>query len=550
VLLALTFACAPPDSGEGDSGVVDSAGGGPAAPLTVPLDPPALLRRMSLDLRGALPSLDELARVEADPAALDTIEEEMLQGPAFESRFADLVAEQFLTRVDAFNVGAVDLGLPESEERALVEDVGNEVPVFLAAVAAQDLPWTETVRADWTVTTERLTAVWPVEVADGPGSSIPGWSRARYTDGRPAGGVVMQNGMWWRYWSAPNNYNRTRAAAIGRLLLCDDWLTRPVAVANLASIADSFEDAVRNEPSCVACHNSLDPIAAAMFGFWWFDLYAPLEMSSYHPERERVGERYLDVAPAWFGRNMDGPVDLGDRIAEDPRFFRCAAQRAAAAYWRRPIEDEDFVAITALQAEFEAGGWTMRPLIRAVLATEEYRAGGLLPEAPDATPVATRRVVQPGQLATMVEQVTGYAWTLDDSGLLWRDDVGYRVLAGGVDGASVTLPSEDPSVTREAVLLRLAEAASAFVVGEDFVRPPADRTLLTEVATEDTPSSEAFRAQLTTLHRRLEGRSPTDEELAEEVALAEALAAEGLGAEEIWRAEVELFLRDPAFWTY
>ena len=39
----------------------------------------------------------------------------------------------------------------------------------------------------------------------------------------------MTNGVWWRYYTTPNNFGRTRAAAISRLLLCEDYLLRPIS---------------------------------------------------------------------------------------------------------------------------------------------------------------------------------------------------------------------------------------------------------------------------------------------------------------------------------
>ena len=69
------------------------------------LEAPRLLRRMSLDLRGRLPSLAELDEVEADPAALEDIWPMYLEEEAFEERLVELFSEQWLTRVDRFNVG-------------------------------------------------------------------------------------------------------------------------------------------------------------------------------------------------------------------------------------------------------------------------------------------------------------------------------------------------------------------------------------------------------------------------------------------------------------
>lgn len=516
-----------------------------------PLDAPQLLRRLSLDLRGDLPNLDELAQAEAHPEWVVAMGDEMLEGSAFERRFAALIAEQWLTRVDQFNVGALDFSLSGDIEPAFVRDIGNEAPIFLAAVAAEDLPWTEAVTADWTMTTPILRSIWPVERIDGRDSTVDGWERARYTDGRPAGGVVMTNGLWWRYWSAPNNYNRTRAAAIGRLLLCDDWLTRPVHIDPAADVGPSdLEEAVRTQTACVGCHDSLDPLASALFGFWWFDLYDPLEMRAYHPEREFLGPRYLDVEPAWFGRAMDGPADLGRRIAEDPRFTRCTAQRTAQSYWRRTLDDEDFATVGALVTEFEGGGLTMRSLVRAVTHHPEYGAAGFVADADADDAVATLRVLQPSQLATIIQTLTGYTWTEAGYTQLDNDTLGYRVLAGGVDGAGVTVPSEQPTVTRALVLQRVAEAAASHVVDRDFGADRSDRRLLTEVEASDGPDDATFAAQLELLHRRMHGHDPSPAELAEELALAERLLADGAESAAVWKALIELMIRDPAFWSY
>lgn len=432
-----------------------------------------------------------------------------------------------------------------------MEDVGNEAPVFLAAVAAEDLPWTDAVLADWTMTTDLLQEVWPVASIEGRASTVEGWHRGRYTDGRPRGGVVMTNGLWWRYWSAPNNYNRTRAAAIGRLLLCDDWLTRPVHIDPAESLdVSSLEAAVATQTSCVGCHDTLDPVAATLFGFWWFDLYDPSEMRSYHVEREQLSERYFDAPQAWFGQAMDGPADLGPRIAADPRLMRCTVTRMAAALWRREVGDDDFTTITALEAEFAAGDYRMRSLLAAITAGAEYRAGGWEEDADQPMDVATRRVMQPGQLATAVEQLTGYRWTQEGYDQLANDEIGFRILAGGVDGSAVTVPDERPSVSRALVLQRLAQAASQYAAESELGIPVEQRNLFVYVDESDAPGSDGWLRQLDYLHRRAWGTAGTDADIAEEQALAEAVVPLAENPSQVWATVLEAILRDPRFWTY
>ena len=94
-MIALWLACAS------DPGVSDS----PVPETYVELPAPRLLRRMSLDLRGVLPTVEELDRVEADPDALGELRDAYLADPRFEERLVDLLAERWLTRVDEFLIG-------------------------------------------------------------------------------------------------------------------------------------------------------------------------------------------------------------------------------------------------------------------------------------------------------------------------------------------------------------------------------------------------------------------------------------------------------------
>ncbi|HND33839.1 MAG TPA: DUF1549 domain-containing protein, partial [Myxococcota bacterium] len=71
------------------------------APL-LPLAAPRLARRISLDLRGVLPTVAELDRVEADPAALDGLVDQWLADPRLEARMVHLLSERWHTKVDEF----------------------------------------------------------------------------------------------------------------------------------------------------------------------------------------------------------------------------------------------------------------------------------------------------------------------------------------------------------------------------------------------------------------------------------------------------------------
>ena len=191
-----------------------------------PLESTSLLRRMSLDLRGSIPTLEELQRAQEEPGVLDALVAEFLSDSRYTDRLVDLMAEQWLTRVDSFNLSHVDYKLNDEEAFEFIRSVGEEPLQMMAYVGTHDLPWTS---GDWGLHHgQRVAARWPLEDLAGGN----GWRPARYANGRPAGGIVMSNGLWWRYYTTPNNYNRSRAAALSRLSLrrlsvAPDQITAP-----------------------------------------------------------------------------------------------------------------------------------------------------------------------------------------------------------------------------------------------------------------------------------------------------------------------------------
>ena len=98
--------------------------------------------------------------------------------------------------------------------------------------------------------------------------STGGWQKVQYTDDRPAAGILVNNGLWWRYNSTLTNAQRGRANIISKMLLCNDFLERRINVDRELNLLDEegvFE-ALTNSPTCVSCHVDLDPLAANFWG--------------------------------------------------------------------------------------------------------------------------------------------------------------------------------------------------------------------------------------------------------------------------------------------
>ncbi len=422
--------------------------------------------------------------------------------------------------------------------------MGGE-PLYLAArVVVDDAPWSTVVTADWTIATPELTALWPVEV-----SAAEGWSVGHYTDGRPAGGVLFTNGLRWRFPSSPNNQQRSSANALSRMFLCFDYLDLPVQFdRSVLGDGGDLATAARTEPACLACHDTLDPIAAALFGMTAFESYDLVEQARYHPEREPLGPSDLEVDFEWHGTPYVGTVELGEMIANDARFASCAVQTVARVLWRQDVDPAtDAAELDLLHATYVDTGGRLGPVIEAALHLLSWQAGHLPPGPPVATEVGRARLLTPRQLARAIEDTTGYTWTAVGTDLPRTSSVGFRAIGGGGDPDTLTPPSDVPGVGHSLVLDRVSFAAAHTASTADLSGDGPG--LLVGVDHTTRPADAAFEAALSHLHLRLHGMAPDDTDRAEEAALWQGVFTETDDATVAWAAIVTLLLRDPRFWT-
>lgn len=519
-------------------------------PDLIPLDSPRLIRRMSLDLRGTLPSVEELDAVEKDPSAIYEIRSEYLEDPAFEERLVHIFAERWHTRIESYYIFHTEfehLDSPELEH-PFEASIGEEPLRLLAHIVANDRPWGDVVHADYTIANPLLASIWPLEWEEG----ATGWQQTRYTDGRPTAGILSSNGLWWRYQTTLTGNNRGRANAIARLLVCDDYTARQVDFEDLPPLSDeqALEQAIKTVPTCTSCHATLDPIASTLFGFWLSVQDSALELSTYHMEREAIGPAELGVEPAWFGRPVRGLEGLGHAISEDPRFSQCAIESMAEATWRRPVDPiHDLPRMQALQEVYGAHNGQLKQVILALTQTPEYQAGALGAGASEVQreQERTTRMLTPAQLALTVETLTGFSWYEQGFEQLDNDKVGYRVLAGGIDGRNTTLPLHTPSLSTTLVAQRLAEGAASHVMAG---APFAEGGLLEGCTLSSRPGDRDFDRVLEDLVWRTQGVRADRAHIDELGSLWLDLESLSGSPSMAWQGTLSALLRDPAFLSY
>ena len=498
------------------------------------------LTRASLDLRGVRPSLEELAAVQADPTLVEDYIDAYLQDPRLGDRVVSLFSTVYQTQSGVLLTSYSDV----SDPAALVRSVGEEPLRMVAYIVENDLPYTEVVTADWTMADEHLAAVWPVTYPAG----ATGWQQSRYTDDRPAAGILSTNSFWWRYTTTLANANRGRANAISRVLLCSDYLTRPIEFDRDVDLLDegAIHEALSTNAGCIGCHNTLDPLASYLWGFY-YESTAAVDVTYYHPEREYYWDDVTGVAPGFYGAPSYGLEDLGRQLAADPRLPECVSRQVLEQLLQREAGMDDMDTLTALREDLLAADMRLRPLLRSVLLRPEYRAART---EDGGTP---RKLPRPELLASQIADLTGFRWVYSGHDMMTTDTYGLRTLAGGIDGGFVTAPAPEINATMALSYERLAQLAAWHVVTHDRAAPE-DATLFSEVGfTEPVQSNpEAMARQIQALHLRLLGSEIAldGDEVAANLSLWSDLYAIDGDPAAAWAGVLSVLLRDPDFLLY
>lgn len=570
-LAAALLACGEPQPSDDPPGDTDLA---VREPRFVPLSDAAQRTRVSVALRGVRPTPEELDQ------PLDALIDAWLADPRFGETIRDLYAEVLLMR-------SLDLKLPQlgplarTPTRDILAALSEEPLALIAEVATSDRPFSEIVTADTTVLDRTAASIWRGHAYDPDGPDV---QTVRHTDRRPAAGILSTNALWARHRSNGSNHHRGRANLVADALLCGDFLARDVPITGEVDLADddAVAEAVDRDPTCVSCHQSLDPLAAHL---WRFNPVVdegaialaylgscqsvlgnfcyPIEMHT--PELSGAWLLLGLRAPGYYGVPTETIGDVGHQIAEDPRFARCAARRFWGWFTETDPADVPPDVVDSLQSTFTSSGLRAQALARAVVTHPRFLAARGVDPADDAL-VTGVLSLRPEQLRRSLADVAGFSWvvTVDElvcqlSGLLCYGDVdllhddthGLRAMLGGIDGSRITRPTHTPTPVRLLGLAAAAEEAAGYVVAADFEEPDAAKRRLLTLVDRDTADPTLVRAQLVALHTRIFGEVPADDDpdlLAAE-ALWNAVAARRTPTA-AWRATVAAMLQHPRFTFY
>jgi hypothetical protein len=532
----------------------------PVDETVVPLSSTESLLRVSMAIRGKRPSAADLQSVEQHPERLEQLATGYLESDDFGATIRDLYNEALKVRVAAslFPAGFAARDELAGEDVQRIGVSVTEAPLRLIEhVIREDRPLTEIVTASYTLADSYVARVWGLEY-DGSGES---WEVTHYADGRAEAGILSDSWLYTRHSSTFSNKNRGRANAISRALLCHDYTQRSVEVDVTIDLADPAQvsNAIANNPTCVSCHQTLDPLAAHFASF--YPLFVPSFLDAYPFEgyAPELGPLFSVKDPGYFGYPSGDVAYLGRLISEDPRFATCQARRFYSYFHQVPLDAVPQAELARLVPVLTKG-YDAKALVRAIVLAPAFLASHRTrDDAAAEAPTVLR--ARPFQLAHTIADLTGFRWqsTLPYDlgyGEIGRVDLmtdslfGFEVIDGGIDSVNVTLPSHVQTASATIVTRALSLRAADAVVEADAEFPASAKLFLG--FTPETSDEAGVRAGLAAWHLRLFGQtvSADSEPVNDAYALFSSARAESGDVRRAWKLTLAAMLQHPRLTFY
>lgn len=531
------------ETGEGSTGET-----GPE-PEPEYLSPDEHLVRISMALRGTRPSMADLDTVRQDPARIPEFVDAYMDGPGFRETVRDLHNDALLTNVNGQFPALAPL--EDVQPFAISDSVMGTTLRLIERIVDEDRPYSEIVTADTWVVDDIAAAVYGIE--DG-GS---GWREVPIPSGRPAAGILSDNAFFLRHESANSNFHRGRANAVSTALLCLDYEDNNIELDEGIDLTDAeaVATALTTNPACVACHDTLDPLASHFFAIIGNPMSNQITEyplpDLYIPQREDDWMDSTGRPPGFYGEESSDIGTLGALISTDPRFTACTARRFYAYFLRTDLGDVPGETVEELDAVFTQSELQAKALIRAIMLSDAFRIAAASTEE-SADEVQGYLRARPFQLALAIEDLTGFRWELDvqllqpgaSAGVLdlvRSSGLGFQVLGGSGDSFTVLESIDTTNATTSLFLRQLAAEAASFVVEQDAVAEEP-RLLSAGLVTDEA----AVRTQLVRLFDRIHAEEvdPDSEDVEDALALFNAALAASGDPARAWKTTLTAMLRD------
>ncbi len=337
-----------------------------------------LAARLSYFLWSSMPD-DQLFRLAShgqlhDADTLRSHVDRMLADPKAEAFVRDFAGQWLGLREVGLNPPTATL-YPRYD-RHLETSIVNEAEAYFREFLLNDIDIRQMIRSDFVVINERLARYYGI-----PNVRGDGFRRVSVSEGVHRGGLLTQASML----TTTSNGTRTSPVKRGTWILKTLLGTDPgLPVANVGEIAPKVPgidkatvrrrlEIHRTLPQCARCHAKIDPLGFALENYDASGRWRMQEGFGY-AGRVEANDPRIDASSAMpDGTRINGVDGLQRAILEkDGMFVSCLASKMMTYAYGRELGLADQPAVTAVVAETQKGGYTLRALVKAIVTSKSF----------------------------------------------------------------------------------------------------------------------------------------------------------------------------------
>ena len=505
-----------------------------------------LLRRITVELNGKLPTTEQRAAFAADSNTLpDTIDAladtaDTARTLAEAHRMMWRMSARLIPDLDRFALSNTALASALTASTKI--EIVGEPFALIRKILDDQRPYSEIFQRNYTIAHSSVLTLWGYTAGAQQWSTEP-YFMADFPDSRPAAGILNTQGFLAAFGSEGEVNGSSRMAAIlGRIACISYEATKAHDFSSLTDeqVSGDLSALAMTEVKCAGCHAQFKQAAQATSGYG-----RPSNLTDWLA-RDTATDSATGV---YAGAKFTGIAELGVEMGEDHRIKSCIVRNMMSAFMQRPFSlSSDAVQYSHLLTAFRDTDGNLRKVAAAIAKSNEFQWKPVT--RTDSLDLAKRasglRFLSRRHLIGLVQQLAPSASITIPEEL----DPGSEELAGTT--------YRNPNGTYFHYLNRFSrQLATAIVAGElaTAVEPTA-RVILTAIPAGGAAGIDnaTITAQILAAYKFLTGIEITEASLELKNLLAIYQAGGGSGTDsssrDSWRAVLIGILLSPDFVTF
>ncbi|MBC8073256.1 MAG: DUF1592 domain-containing protein [Deltaproteobacteria bacterium] len=338
----------------------------PEDPTPHPLGDYELASRLSYFLWSSMPDDELFAAAKAgslhEPEEIEAQVLRMLDDPRAEALVANFAGQWLYSRAVDPAIVKDPLHYP-GYDATLAESMRTEMELFFATFVTEDRSLRELLTAKETFVDAQLAAHYGLPAPTGEGFQQVS------LEGTPRSGVLTMGGLLMVLSHPDQSSPVKRGKWVLDQLLCEPPPPPPAGVESNPPSVDpnlSVREQLakhREDPSCAACHNLIDPLGLALENYDAVGAYRTID-----------GGKPIDAA----GNLPDGTsfadaLELAALLAGVDDFAKCTVNKTFTYALGRGVTSSDQPYLDEILVESDADGFTLRDLVLAIATSEPFR---------------------------------------------------------------------------------------------------------------------------------------------------------------------------------